>query len=73
MSAVVRNAGDIRALGEIGTSSRVEVSPAQIGGFTDLTGDHQWIHPSPERDPALVLSGCRPPWQRQPTSTQEFR
>lgn len=61
MSAVVRNAGDIRALGEeIGTSSRVEVSPDQTDGFTDLTGDHQWIiHPSPERDPALVLSGSR--------------
>jgi acyl dehydratase len=51
MSAVVTGPEDFHALvgKEIGVSSWVDVSQAEIDAFADLTGDHQWIHTDPER------------------------
>jgi acyl dehydratase len=34
---------------ELGVSDWIEVSQAQVDGFADATGDHQWIHVDPVR------------------------
>lgn len=33
----------------LGTSGPMQISQEQIGGFADVTGDHQWLHVDPER------------------------
>lgn len=34
---------------EIGVTDWVEITQAQVNGFADATGDHQWIHVDVER------------------------
>jgi acyl dehydratase len=34
---------------QLGVSDWIEVSQAQVDGFADATGDHQWIHVDPVR------------------------
>jgi acyl dehydratase len=34
---------------DLGTSAWHRIEQAQIDGFADATGDHQWIHVDPER------------------------
>ena len=34
---------------ELGTSEWHDITQAQVNGFAEATGDHQWIHVDPER------------------------
>ncbi|ANH76413.1 MaoC family dehydratase [Ralstonia insidiosa] len=42
----------------LGESAWTEVTQAQINGFADATGDHQWLHVDPERAANGPFGAC---------------
>ena len=44
---------------ELGTSGWVRITPEMVSAFSDVTGDHQWIHLDAERA-ARELPGGKP-------------
>lgn len=42
----------------LGESAWTEVTQAQINGFADATGDHQWLHVDPERAASGPFGAC---------------
>lgn len=49
----------LEAVGQrLGESAWTEVTQAQINGFADATGDHQWLHVDPERAANGPFGAC---------------
>ena len=51
MATVFANPGELKnAVGKaLGHSDWLEITQGRIDQFAEATGDHQWIHPDPER------------------------
>jgi acyl dehydratase len=51
MARTINGIDELKALvgEELGTSDWMEITQERVNTFADATGDHQWIHVSPER------------------------
>jgi acyl dehydratase len=43
---------------ELGTSAWMEITQEMVNAFSDLSGDHQWIHLDAERAKKELPTGC---------------